>query len=116
MEALHADFGGDDFSIVHDNPRFATCPYIRKYLRDRRLTKYSTKIPSYSPNMNLIENVWSMLERAVGEHQLESGQVRNRAEFGELIVSEWRLINIRYIRSLYESLPRRMNMVKEDQG
>lgn len=69
--------------------------------------------PSKSPDMNIIENVWSILARKVYKG---GRQYNNKNELKEAITAVWQNIPQAKIQSLYASLPRRIIALHDAKG
>lgn len=64
IESLRNQFGSDNFLIVHDNAKFSQCDSTVHFLRENNFSRYFLSIPAYSPDMNLIENLWALLKHS----------------------------------------------------
>lgn len=69
--------------------------------------------PAKSPDMNIIENVWSILAREVYKN---ARQYNNKNELNEAITAAWQNIPQTKIESLYNSLPRRIIALHDAKG
>lgn len=69
--------------------------------------------PAKSPDMNIIENVWSILAREVYK---DGRQFNNKTELKEAIELAWPNIPQAKIQSLYDSLPRRILALHDAKG
>lgn len=85
-------------------------------MRLHNYTRYFKKIPPYSPDINIIENMWSLLKRKVKDHNFEFGQVKRKSELIELIDSKWASMPRDVIVNLYKSLHKRMQLIIENLG
>ena len=68
--------------------------------------------PGSSPNLNLIENVWSVLNSSV----FVNPRPTNRRELIERAVEIWESIPTDYLENLYSSFPRRIEQVLQRVG
>lgn len=75
---LREKFNHDNFRVIHDNAAFSQSEYTRRYLDEHDLRRYFLHIPPYSPDLNIIENSWALLERKVRENTFLFGQTRGR--------------------------------------
>lgn len=67
--------------------------------------------PSQSPDLNPIENLWTVMARKVGRQQLN-----NKTELMSAIQSAWDEITPQTCRKLVYSMPRRISAVKKARG
>lgn len=116
IESLRAQFGSDNFRIIHDNAKFFTCDYTTLYLFHTGFDKFFLPIPPYSPDMNLIENLWAYLRQKVKEQCFLNGQTRKRKDFIREVRNVWNSIPNSIIDNLYQSLPRRMEAIVRAEG
>ena len=69
--------------------------------------------PPYSPDLNIMENVWGWLARKV----YESGkQYETKSDLIEANNKAWSTISLDYIKSLYHSIPNRIFEVISNKG
>ena len=88
-------------------------PHIGSYAMNW-FDKYDIEVmdwPSQSPDLNIIEDVWNMIK-----YQLKGQVFGDQDELWEEILAIWNSIDQRSIQKLYESLPRRMEALREAQG
>ena len=69
--------------------------------------------PAKSLDLNIIENVWGKLARAV---YADGKQYDNVADLEHAVVEAWDGLDLSYIRQLYKSLPNRLIAVLERKG
>jgi DDE superfamily endonuclease len=69
--------------------------------------------PAKSPDMNIIENIWGILAREVYKN---GRQYNNKDELTDAIVAAWQNIPQAKIKSLYDSLPRRILALYDAKG
>lgn len=72
----------------------------------------TTEWPAYSPDLNLIENVWSVLQAKV----YEAGQFYNKKDLLAEIKRCAKRIDSSMIKSLYASMNKRLVSVLESKG
>lgn len=111
MQDLLEKFDHDNFRIIHDNARFSTSEYTKTYLAERQYDRYFVKIPPYSPDMNIIENLWAILKFRVNRHMFKFGQIRDKDRFVRLLKNIWAGIGPVIVNNLYKSLPKRMDLI-----
>jgi len=100
-----------DFVFQHDNSKIHTSWIATKFLKERKIKVLDW--PSRSPELNPIENLWSEIERRLDDYKEASKTID---ELWDRIQDAWCSIPISYIRSLYESMPRRMQKLKDNKG
>lgn len=69
--------------------------------------------PACSPDLNIIENVWSQLARAFHHNNRQFSSTEDRKN---AISQAYQNIETEYIRTLFQSMPRRCGMVPERCG
>ncbi|KAB5588140.1 hypothetical protein CTheo_8419 [Ceratobasidium theobromae] len=69
--------------------------------------------PAYSPDLNIIENLWPYLDRKVRSRQVLP---KNKEELWEALQEEWYAIDPSVISNLYKSIPRRISAVVKKRG
>ncbi len=67
--------------------------------------------PSMSPDLNPIEHLWGILKRQVEHHSPSSIQ-----SLKEVILEEWKKIDLAKCRQLVHSMPRRLGAVIKNHG
>ncbi|UYV84616.1 K02A2.6-like, partial [Cordylochernes scorpioides] len=83
-----------------DNARPHTARISQQALQDVQMLPW----PPYSPDLSPIEHVWDIIERRL--HALP--QLRSEDELWQMVEREWRAIPQDAIRTLIDSLPRRV--------
>ena len=69
--------------------------------------------PPQSPDLNIIENVWKVIKTKV---QRRIDDIRNAEDLKTVVAEIWTPLQPHYIRSLYDSLPRRLRVVLRARG
>lgn len=67
--------------------------------------------PPQSPDLNPIENLWSILDR-----QVDKGEVTNKTKLFKALNEAWQNIDETYLHNLVESMPRRLQAVIQAKG
>jgi len=97
----------DEMLFVQDNAPCHSSRETKEWLRHQRINPISW--PPNSPDMNIIENVWGELKRAV---QRRDSEIKNKDTLWTVLQEEFYNIKPEYIRSLYKSMPRRIKALK----
>lgn len=67
--------------------------------------------PPQSPDLNVIENLWHYLDRAVRKHNIS-----NKQDLKNVLQEEWDKISTNYCQKLVRSIPNRLREVKLNRG
>ena len=99
------------FIFQQDNAAVHTAKIVREHFEDDIIGVLAW--PARSPDLNIIENVWSTLSRAVfrGETQFQTV-----SELKEALTAAWEAIPLNSLQVLYKSLPKRIISVLENRG
>lgn len=93
----------------HDNDPKHTAKIIKSWSTENRVDVMEW--PPQSPDLNPIENLWEIVERAI-----DRSAVRCKADLFKAISEAWRRIPKIKIKNLIESMPRRCKAVVESKG
>lgn len=102
-----------DYIFQQDNCRIHTSVYTKKFFEENKIN-YLNWAP-YSPDLNIIENIWSKLSTIV----YRDGPSKNLRELKNRIISaskEFNETNRLYVSHLYSSMPKRLCDVIERKG
>lgn len=69
------------------------------------------KTPPQSPDLNVIENLWSKLETEIRNHKIS-----NKEDLKKALLEEWGKISPDYTKKLVESIPNRLTEVIRSKG
>lgn len=109
--AIKDIFGPLKWKFQQDNAPIHTARIVKSWIEGQNVELLTW--PPYSPDLNIIENVWGWLARKV----YESGrQYSTEAELIEGIKRSWQAISLNYLQKLYDSLPKRMYEVILNRG
>ncbi len=93
----------------HDNDPKHTSKATVGFLKKNRVKVIQW--PSMSPDLNPIEHLWGILKRQVEHHSQSSIQ-----SLKEVILEEWKKIDLAKCRQLVHSMPRRLGAVIKNHG
>ena len=91
--------------FIQDGATCHTSKSTSKYLEKEKVCVMSDW-PPQSPDLNIIENIWSTIKRNVGRHNPQSAN-----DLWTYIQEEWENISTSDIGHLYDSIPRRLKAV-----
>lgn len=104
-------FGPLPWTFQHDNAPIHTARVVKKWIKDQNVTLMEW--PPYSPDLNIIENVWGWLSRKV----YQSGrQFEDIESLKNAIKSAWSELSLNLLKSLYDSMPDRIYEVISNKG
>ena len=94
---------------MHDNPNVHCGAAATEALHDAGATVL--EFPPYSPDLNVIENMWAYLVKKVDEHRS-----RNREELARWVQQEWDDLPKEYFSTLFASYTRRCQAIIDADG
>lgn len=100
-----------NFTFQHDNASIHAARHTKKFLKDKKIPVLEWA--ACSPDLNPIENVWSLLSRSV---YANGRQFNNVKELKTQIEEEWNKIDRRVIRNHIESMENRLQQVILEKG
>lgn len=106
---IHMAVHGCD-TFMHDGAPCHRCKKVSGYLAEEKVDVLDW--PGNSPDLNPIENLWTMMKNNVAERQPSSGEGLTQA-IKEVWVTE---LSPDYCRTLVESMPRRLEAVIKNKG
>lgn len=102
-------FGSGPWYFLHDNPNVHKGAAATKALFDAGATVLD--FPPYSPDLNVIENLWGYLSRKVDEHRCSS-----KDEVARWLQYEWDEVPKAYFTKLFDSYSKRCQAVIDAEG
>lgn len=102
---------GNDFILVDDNARPHRARIVQDVLRDNNIERMNW--PARSPDMNVIEHVWSWMKRKLNDRE---HNFNNLNELANAIRVEWNAIPQDFLANLVSSMPRRVAEVRRAHG
>lgn len=100
---------GYEWVLVQDNARYHTSNTMEKFFDDNDIE--TLPLPAYSPDLNPVENLWTVLKHNVGKRNPQ-----NLEELERFIYEEWDLIPIDVVSSCVSSINQRMCDVVSSRG
>ncbi|GJE98764.1 transposase [Phanerochaete sordida] len=100
-----------DIIFQQDNDPKHTSKLGTQWFRENHITVLDW--PSSSPDMNIIEHVWAILDAKVRSRPT---QPTNKDQLWRILQEEWQNLDIGYIRNLYLSIPRRFEALRDAKG
>lgn len=102
---------GDNFILVDDNATPHRARIVRAFKEQSGIQ--SVEWPACSPDLNVIENAWDMLQRAVNTH---IPPPQNLVEVRRVVEDEWGRLDQEKLRKLVRSVPKRCREVIQHRG
>lgn len=112
IDQYATDCAGPDYKFQQDNAPIHVARSTLRYFEENGVEIFDGW-PSKSPDMNIIENVWSILAREVYKN---CRQFNTKAELKEAIEAAWPNIPQDKIRLLYDGVPRRIIALHDAKG
>ena len=100
-------FPQGDFLLQEDNAPIHKAGVVKKWMSDHNLSPITW--PAYSPDLNPIENCWSVLKNQL---QKEINEIKSNEDLRIRIFRIWSNLSTTYITNLYDSMPRRCRQVQ----
>jgi hypothetical protein len=100
----------EDFVFMQDGDGTHTAKRVQRYLDNEGIEQLQPW-PAHSPDLNPIENAWSIVER-----HLEKVHPTTDRGLWQAMQDAWEMIDNNQLLQLCRSLPRRLRAVKEAQG
>lgn len=97
--------------LQQDNASAHRSTTTKRFLKKAKIPVL--KWPSNSPDLNIIEHVWSYMKRLLDEYDTLPG---SKEELWDRVQDVWAALPSDYIQRLYESLPDRMRAVYKSRG
>uniref|UniRef100_A0AC35UET9 DDE_3 domain-containing protein n=1 Tax=Rhabditophanes sp. KR3021 TaxID=114890 RepID=A0AC35UET9_9BILA len=98
-------------SLLHDNAKIHACHYAESHFKTMKMKVMS--IPAYSPDINLMENVFAMLTRTV---YAGGRQYNTYKDLMANIRIAWRQIEPKYLSNLVSSMDNRLTQIISQKG
>ena len=104
--------------LLQDNAPIHTAKKTKRWLQSQKIDLLP--IPPNSPDLNPIEHAWPLMESEFGErylHLLHTGDSQEAYdEFKEAVKVCWGYVKDKHIKTIAESMPRRVRAVLDAGG
>jgi len=100
---------GEEFILQQDNAPCHKAKMINTFLREVGVKTLDW--PPQSPDLNIIENVWSLIKR-----KRAADITRTRDETITEVTKEWKRIPLKTLQTLVDSVPNRLQKVLDTKG
>lgn len=108
LKELNAYYAGSPLKIVLDNARYQHCRWVIETAKQLNITLLF--LPSYSPNLNIIERLWKFTRKKV----LYAKYYKSPAEFHQVITGFFRTVNQKYTADLSKLLTLKFQFFKNE--
>ena len=104
---------GLPFIVLQDNDPKHTANSVKKYLQNKSNQGHieAFEFPAQSPDLNPIENLWKILK-----DQMKNVKTANLDDLFHKLTEIWNGIDVSYLYTLVESMPRRCKAVIAAKG
>ena len=111
LQSMENTFGDrhTPFIFQHDNAPVHKARNVERWLDQQEIQ--TIQWPAQSPDLNLIDNLWDHVKK-----QVQNDRPQNRDELITSIFRSWGDITPNTIRTLYQSMPRRVGAVIRARG
>ena len=100
--------------FMQDGASAHTARTTSKWLEDHKINFWrKEEWPPNSPDLNLIENLWSILEETIKDRKVEPQSLR---QLETALLKSWDKIKLESLENLYMSMPARVKDVVRCKG
>lgn len=105
---------GDRFVLMLDNASFHVSKMALEYFLRAQIPILSW--PPQSPEWNIVEDIWGIVQRLVNELVISNGPPKSKQQLASYVFSSWYSVKQSTVNKLYASLPKRFeSFLKERQ-
>jgi len=109
--AIMHGFNLGDVILQQDNDPKHNAKITQEWISDNNIELLPW--PSCSPDMNIIEHVWNDVNNRIRARPVKPSTIN---ELKAVIEEEWYATPFQYIRTLFDSMPRRINVLYKAKG
>lgn len=102
-------FGRENYIFQQDNDPKHTAIIVKEFITDEEIPTFVW--PAQSPDLNPIENLWSILDQ-----RLKRRQVNSCEELFKVLQTEWKVLPVELLENLVASMPARCQSVIDSKG
>jgi transposase-like protein len=99
-------FSGTDWTLLQDRAPYHRAPTVTAFLDNQHPQHMGATWPPHSPDLNVIENVWSIVKHAV-----DSDRPTTRVALVRTVRRAWARLPQQQIDSMINSMPQRLRAV-----
>jgi transposase len=110
IPAVRAMLKGRQFTFIHDNASVHYAGVVAEWMEGEGVSTDAT-FPPYSPDLNLIENVWGVMAQHLSSQDFETERQLLHA-----LRKEWDSLDLPYLQRLYWSFRDRLKAVIQAEG
>lgn len=104
MRNLGLEFLLHDWDTSHDSEE------TNKFIKMKKINVFRD-FPSNSPDINVVENVWALIQSRVRRKNPSSLNIMHN-----MITEEWENLDLEYLQSLINSIPKRIDNIIKNKG
>jgi len=101
----------EDIVFAQDNDPKHVSRYTKAWLHDNEI--HLLGWPPSSPDMNIIEHCWAAVDRSLRRRGVLP---TNLEELWSMLEEEWGKLDVEFIRTLYRSIPDRLEALRQSHG
>lgn len=102
-------WGSSEWYLLQDNSPIHRSHEVQDFLESKNVRRF--KLPSYSPDLNPMENLWAWLKR-----ELDHECYANVDELRSGLLEIWNNMPVDILFALVESMPKRLEAVRTQRG